>query len=46
MGTNAKDYAPSGRPSVRLESRDIYNQVLVIVDFVHVPGRFMIIYRC
>lgn len=40
MGSNDKDYAPSGRPSVRLESKDLYNQVLIIVDFTHVPGRY------
>lgn len=27
-----------GRPSVRIESKDSYNQVLVIGDFAHMPG--------
>ena len=36
---NSKDVQPNGRSSIRLTSNDIYNQVLIIGDFTHVPAR-------
>jgi hypothetical protein len=32
------DQAPSGRPSLRLEGKDTFTQVLVLADFAHLPG--------
>jgi len=38
FGVNSWTVEPSGRPSVRLQSIDTYSEVLIIVDFAHVPG--------
>lgn len=32
------DGSQGGRPSVRIESKASYNQVLVVGDFAHMPG--------
>jgi len=29
---------PNGRPSLRLEGKDTFSEVLIIADFVHAPG--------
>ena len=38
FGANAWTVQPNGRDSVRLESIDTYNEVLIIADFAWVPG--------
>jgi hypothetical protein len=37
LAPDSTNIAPSGRQSVRLESKDTFNQVLIIADFSHVP---------
>lgn len=38
MGVDSKNVAKNGRPSVRIASKKIYNEALVIADFAHVPS--------
>lgn len=38
MGVDYTHPAPKGRPSVRIESNNTYNQGLFIANFTHVPG--------
>ena len=40
FGANWWENAPSGRKSVRLESVDMFNEVLIIADIYNTPGRF------
>jgi hypothetical protein len=41
MYSNSKDVQPNGRSSVRLESKDTYNEVLIIGDFTHIPAAYV-----
>jgi hypothetical protein len=43
MGVDYWDEAPNGRESVRLQSIETFNEVLIIADFVWVPGSYFII---
>jgi hypothetical protein len=35
-----KEIAPSGRKSIRLESKDTFTEVLIIADFAHLPQAY------
>jgi hypothetical protein len=38
MASDSTNVAPNGRKSVRLESKDSYNEVLIIAEFSHLPS--------
>jgi len=38
IASDSTNFAPSGRKSVRLESKDFYDEVLIIADFAHLPS--------
>ena len=38
IASDSTNIAPSGRRSVRLESKDSYDEVLIIADFTHLPS--------
>jgi hypothetical protein len=38
IAANWWNAAPQGRPSLRLEGKDTFTQVLIIADFNHLPG--------
>ena len=40
LAPDSKNVAPSGRKSVRLESVDSFNEVLIIADFSHIPKAY------
>lgn len=44
FGADWWDSAPSGRPSLRLEGIDTYTEVLIIADFAHLPGTYLLPY--
>ena len=37
ISADSKHVSPSGRKSVRLESKDNFHEVLIIADFIHLP---------
>lgn len=37
ISSDSKNISPSGRKSIRLESKDDFHEVLIIADFVHLP---------
>ena len=38
MGVDFKNQAPDGRGSIRVESKEAFNQVMIIADIEHVPS--------
>jgi hypothetical protein len=38
FGADKYSKAPSGRKSVRLESKSMFTEVLIIADMTHLPG--------
>ena len=40
IAADSTNVAPSGRKSVRLESKDQFKEVLIIADFSHLPGPY------
>lgn len=45
LAPDSSNVAPSGRQSVRLESKDSYNEVLIIADFSHLPQAYLSLYK-
>jgi hypothetical protein len=41
LAPDSTNVAPSGRKSVRLESKDSFNEVLIIADFSHIPKAYI-----
>ena len=37
ISSDSKNISPSGRKSIRLESKDDFHEVLIIADFIHLP---------
>jgi hypothetical protein len=40
IASDSTNVAPGGRKSVRLESKDKFNEVLIIADFTHLPSAY------
>ena len=40
LAADSTNVAPSGRKSVRLESKDTFNEVLIIAEFSHIPKAY------
>ncbi|RVX67642.1 hypothetical protein B0A52_08171 [Exophiala mesophila] len=38
LGVDSRNFTPTGRPSLRLESKETFNQGLFVADIYHMPG--------
>lgn len=42
IASDSTSLAPLGRKSVRIESKDEFNEVLIIADFAHLPSAYVL----